>query len=227
VSCSPRRLTQQFVEGLTWTGKRAFIRDSDLKGFMVVVNKTSKSYMVQRDVWRGPRGHRKLLGPRRPLIGRVGVISLKEAREKACGVIAQMSRGEEPNAQRRASGPTLREALQAYLDLLRRKNKSPHTIRGYKYNVEKYLADWLDESLAVIGQDRKAVRARHKHLTEEHGPHTANATMRSLRAVYRYERQVNAQLPECPVNSRDFNAEIRREKFVPLTELGPYYKGLP
>jgi integrase len=85
--------------------------------------------------------------------------------------------------------------------------------------VEKYLADWLDESLAVIGQDRKAVRDRHKHLTEEHGPHTANATMRSLRAVYRYERQVNAHIPECPVNSRDFNAEVRREKFVALSDL--------
>jgi hypothetical protein len=37
MSLSPRRLTQQFVESLTWSGKRLFIRDSDLKGFMVVV----------------------------------------------------------------------------------------------------------------------------------------------------------------------------------------------
>ena len=80
MSFSPRRLTQQFVESLIWTGKRTFIRDSDLKGFMVVVNKTSKSYMVQRDVWRGLRGNKKLLGPRRPLIGRVGVARSRESR---------------------------------------------------------------------------------------------------------------------------------------------------
>src|SRR5688500_11794697 len=77
MSCPPRRLTQQFIESLIWNGKRTFIRDSDLKGFMVVVNRTSKSYMVQRDVWKGPRGYKKLLGLRRPLIGRVGVMSLK------------------------------------------------------------------------------------------------------------------------------------------------------
>jgi hypothetical protein len=44
-----------------WTRKRAFIRDSDLKGIKVVVNKTSKSYMVQRDVWRGAPGKKNYL----------------------------------------------------------------------------------------------------------------------------------------------------------------------
>jgi hypothetical protein len=45
---SPRRLTQQFVESLTWNGKRTFIRDSDLKGFMVVVNRTGPRVKQER-----------------------------------------------------------------------------------------------------------------------------------------------------------------------------------
>jgi hypothetical protein len=110
---SPRRLTQQFVESLSWNGKKSFIRDADLKGFVVVVNKTSKSYMIQRDVWKGERGNRRLLGTRRVLIGRTGVMSLKEARDKARDVIAQMGRGEEPNAEQCTGGLTLRDALQA------------------------------------------------------------------------------------------------------------------
>ena len=88
----PRRLTEQFINGLQWTGKRQFIRDSDLKGFMVIVNRTSRSYAVQRDVWKGERGTRRLVGTRRALIGRVGVISMKEARDKALAVIAQAGR---------------------------------------------------------------------------------------------------------------------------------------
>ena len=80
---SPRRLTQRFVESLTWTGKRLFVRDSDLKGFMVVVNRTKKSYMIQRDLWRGPRGNRKLIGPRRVLLGDQSLESFEySAKEK-------------------------------------------------------------------------------------------------------------------------------------------------
>ena len=113
---SPRRLTQQFVESLTWNGRRSFVRDYDLKGFMVVVNRTGKSYMVQRDVWRGQRGGRKLLGTRRVLIGRVGVMPLKEARDIARNMIAQMTRGEEPSTTGQKGGQTLGDGLAAYLD---------------------------------------------------------------------------------------------------------------
>jgi integrase len=219
MSLPPRRLTQQFVESIAWNGKKSFIRDADLKGFVVVVNKTSKSYMVQRDVWKGERGNRCLVGTRRVLIGRTGAMSLKEARDKARDVIAQMARGEVPCTTNPKSGLTLKDGLRAYIDWLTRRNRSAATSKYYRYNIEKHLADWLDLSLATIGDDRKGVRERHLFLTEQRGPHTANATMRGLRAVYRHERRVNPSLPECPVDSRDFNGVTVRDRYVAVEDL--------
>ena len=215
---SSPRITQKFVESLAWNGTRLFVRDADLKGFMIVVNRSSKSFMVQRDVWTGERGKRRLIGTRRALIGRVGTMSLKEARDKARQEIARMARGEEPNAPR-AGGPTLQMALKAFLDWQARKDRRPRTIEFNRYHIEKYLADWLDLSLASIGADQKAVRDRHLSITKSHGPHAANNAMRCLRAVYRFEKRVNPSLPEVPVHSHDFNAETRREKFVTVEEL--------
>ena len=89
MSFSPHRLTQQFV-----VERQADIhprlRPQGLHGRREA---DQQEHMVQRDVWRGQRGNRKLLGPRRPLVGRVGVMSLKEARDKARDVIAQMGIG--------------------------------------------------------------------------------------------------------------------------------------
>ena len=99
-----------------------------------------------------------------------------------------MVKGEDPRSSR-VSGCTLREALHAYIDWLGRKNRRQRTVNYYRFNIEKYLKDWLDKPLVSIGHDRQGIRARHLYLTEKHGPHTGNAVMRSLRAVYRYERE--------------------------------------
>jgi integrase len=102
---------------------------------------------------------------------------------------------------------------------MKRKNRSAATSKYYRYNIEKHLADWLNEPLTLIGKDRKRVRERHVSLTEQHGPSTADATMRGLRVVYRHERRVNSVLPECPVDSRDFNGTMARELFVAVEQL--------
>ncbi len=52
----PEKLTEARVKALAFDGKPAVVRDAKVTGLLVAVNKTGKSYKVQRDLWQGPRG---------------------------------------------------------------------------------------------------------------------------------------------------------------------------
>jgi hypothetical protein len=43
--------------------------------------------------------------------------------------------------------------------------------------------------------------------------------MRGLRVIYRHERRVNPALPECPVDSHDFNGVTPHDRFVAVEAL--------
>lgn len=121
-----KRLTERLVDGLAWDGKRRAIRDDKVAGLMVVVNKSSKSYVLQRDLWK----NRRLIKTVRHLIGRTDAMSLREARSRATEVSALIAQGVDPNARAEpASGPTtLADAWAEYrADLIQRK-RSERTI---------------------------------------------------------------------------------------------------
>ncbi len=82
---------------------------------------------------------------------------------------------------------------------------------GYRYQVERYLSDWLDRTLADLGEDRSGVRERHQRLTERHGPATADYTMRVLRAVYNRGLRQHPELPPNPTANVDFHGQRRRQ----------------
>ncbi len=58
---APQRLTKGTIKRLPFNGQAYFVRDLSVTGLLVAVNKTSKSYNVQRDLWRGQRGRRRLI----------------------------------------------------------------------------------------------------------------------------------------------------------------------
>lgn len=49
----PTRLTEAFVEKVPHEEKGYTIRDTKVAGLLLVVNKRSKSYKIQRDLWTG------------------------------------------------------------------------------------------------------------------------------------------------------------------------------
>ena len=49
----PTKLTEAFIRQLAFEGKPVVVRDTIVKGLMVAVNKQSKSFKVQRDLWVG------------------------------------------------------------------------------------------------------------------------------------------------------------------------------
>jgi len=126
----------------------------------------------------------------------LGELSVAEAKRAALMVWRDLK----PKPAGTRPIPTLREALESYLA---EKELAPRTAEGYRYMVEKYLADWLDRRLDVLAMDRAGMRARIASLAKKHGAATAALTLRTIRAIYRWHRKVLPDLPESPTTACD------------------------
>lgn len=176
----PRKLTEANVRGLPPSPGRGYVvRDTELKGFIVIVNKKSSSWAVQRDLWQGPRGRRRFVRSVRHTIGRVGNIPLRVAREMALEAIHQIQQGIDPNQPDVTTTLTLEDLWKEYEENLHARGRAPRSIADFVYNL-RYFKDWVDLILEEIASDRVAVRERHKKLTHENGPYAANRAMRAL-----------------------------------------------
>jgi Arm DNA-binding domain len=160
-------------------------RDTELKGFFVVVGKRKRTFTVQGD----PRKGGKRVSSVRVSIGDTSEISTRTARATAKEYLAQISRGQHPkpaqnwlsgsskNAENKAASAdaTLKQAWQRYLEAhLVRKNRSERTIAGYRDHVERIFAEWLDTPLVELGSDPARVAKKHDDVTKENGPYIAN-----------------------------------------------------
>ena len=72
-------------------------------------------------------------------------------------------------------------------------DRSQRTLDGYQGDIERYLSAWLGTSLRDLSDDAKGVAARHREITQDHGPYSANGAMRALRAVYRHARKTRLE----------------------------------
>ncbi|MBB5212624.1 tyrosine-type recombinase/integrase [Microbulbifer hydrolyticus] len=222
------RLTLKNVGALPWAKRNEkgrvlsySVRDTEVRGLMVTVHANSKVYTVQRDLYsaeKGPDGKRAMVGTRRVKLGDVRDFgTVDEARDKAREVIALMRQGIDPNKppeEPKKLVYTLGMAAEGYLDSRERMGRQASTIKGYRKYLRLYLAHWADRPLEEIGHDTFGVDALHRSITKEHGPICANQTMRFLRAVYRYARRKQRDLPPPPTEAVDFNKEVGRKTFV-------------
>ncbi|WP_249130313.1 integrase arm-type DNA-binding domain-containing protein [Bradyrhizobium sp. AUGA SZCCT0283] len=74
-------------------------RDTELKGFFVVVGKRKRTFTVQADLRQGGKRASSI----RVAIGDAGEISTRTARATANDYLAQISRGQHPKDERRGS----------------------------------------------------------------------------------------------------------------------------
>ena len=218
-------------------------RDTQLKGFHVVVGKRKKVFAVQGDL----RKNKKRVASISVRIGNTDEMSTREARATAKGYLSQISKGQHPNpksakAGRQASEPaqtahdgeervtlkgvTLREAWERYRDAhLIRKGRSEGTIKGYRDHVERLFKDWLDVPLQELADDPSKVIAKHDEISEDHGPYIANGSMRTLRAIYNHARRGYRYLPaDNPAAAVDWNLEERRNTAMGLGDLPHWFR---
>lgn len=199
IHLSDREILRVPLPGKGWY----LARDTELKGFFVIVEKRKRTFTVQGDL--------RIDGKRQSIrvnIGDAAEIDTRDVRGIAKGYLSQIGRGEHPRpetARRRKPAPPLRsephaitlaEALVRYRDgHMIRKGRSPATIAGYTDHVERIFADWGQKSLKEIAGDPAAVAARHNVISAEHGPYIANGSMRTLRAIYNHALKTNLDLP--------------------------------
>jgi len=129
-------------------------RDTELKGFFVVVGKRKRTFTVQGDL----RQRGKRASSIRVSIGDASELTTRAARAIAKEYLAQISKGQHPKARldgkagkagkadtdgnSAVAAATLKQAWQRYLEAhLIRKGRSEKTISGYRDHVERLFSE--------------------------------------------------------------------------------------
>ncbi|WP_417713994.1 tyrosine-type recombinase/integrase [Pseudophaeobacter arcticus] len=225
----PERLTEGFVKGLRFEGKPSVVRDAKVTGLMVAVNKTGKSYKIQRDLWQGQRGRRKLVKTVRHTLGTTNEMSLEDARSRATAVIEQIKLGIDPNASPMdpaadAGAWTVRRLYEEYIADMRARDCSERSVENMLDRLDRYIIAWADKPIGEI--KRSMAREEHRRITRDHGGPSANKTMRDFRAAYNFALKVvddPDSLPGNPVAAVTFNKERASNRVIMPDDLPDWW----
>lgn len=173
------KLTKSCVENsiLPEKGQR-FLWDSDIRGFGVRLSPTGRTYIVQGRVKGGVE--------RRVILGRHGILTVQEARNKARTVLSNMVNGVDPVTEKKravAYSLTLKELSEKYIEA--RRDLKPSSIADIKKHLGKSFASWAERPVVEITRDKAAIRFRE---LSEKSPAQANQAFRILRAMLNYAR---------------------------------------
>jgi len=223
----PLLITDKAIDQLPFATRGQYnVRDAEMKGFFLKIGKTKKSFMVRGDFWRA--GRREFSVQKK--VGEFGMMSAREARCEAKGLLAKFARGEKPSDPNRMSGNavTLSSAWHRYRDAhMIRKGRGERTIENYRDYMERLLTDWLDIPLVTLSANRDMVVRRHEDLSVKHGPYIANSVMKVLRAIYNHAARGNPEIPAYnPVLAVDWNAEHRRDTAMGEDDLREWFEKL-
>ena len=224
----PRKLTEGFIQGLP-LGAPFVVRDTKVTGLMVAVNKHSKSYKVQRDLWDGQRGQRTLVKTVRHTLGTTDELTLDQARTKAEDILRLIKRGVDPNAiqseEQPAEGWTVDILFDEYAADMRKRECAERTVIDTLARRDRYLANWKHKPLSSL--TRSMVRAKHVELSETKGKVTANHVMRDFRAAYNLALRVVDDpdlLPDNPVKAVTFNKERASNRVIMPDDLPDWWE---
>ncbi len=226
----PEKLTEAAVKALKFEGAPSVVRDAKVTGLLVAVNKTGKSYKVQRDLWVGPRGRKKLVKTVRHTLGGTEEMTLDDARSRATAMLDLIKRGIDPNApppepSADAGGWTVRRMYEEYGADMRTRDCVERSITDMMDRLERYLPKWCDTPVTDIR--RSAAREEHRRITKDHGATVANKAMRDFRAAYNFALKVVDDpdaLPGNPVEAVTFNKERASNKVLLPDELEGWWK---
>lgn len=232
-TAGPIKLTEAFVGSLRPNGRRYVVRDTEVKGFLVAVNQRGMSYKVQKDLWVGEKGQRKLAKTVRRTLGEVGKVSVREARRLALEALSEIGAGVDPNGTydpdgaRAASsgGWTVARMYDEYATDMRVRDLAPRTVTDHLKRLDAYLPDWKDRPIASV--KRSECRARHALIAERHGKTTANRVLGDFRSSYNFAVRVCDDadaLPANPVSAVTFYRERASGKVILPDDLPAWWQ---
>lgn len=226
----PEKLTEAAVKALKYEGAPSVVRDAKVTGLLVAVNKTGKSYKIQRDLWQGQRGRKKLVKTVRHTLGGTDEMTLDEARSRATAMLDLIKRGIDPNApppepSADAGAWTVKRMYEEYGSDMRTRDCVERSITDMMERLDRYLPKW--RALPVTDIKRSHAREEHRRITRDHGATVANKAMRDFRAAYNFALKVVDDpdaLPGNPVEAVTFNKERASGKVLLPDELAGWWK---
>jgi len=128
--------------------------DEEVQGFGLVVGRTGARTFVVRARVAGGERRKVTIGHYRAERGEGKTWTVEAAREEAKRLIGQFASGKAvkaPGARRsNTSGPTLRDAMEAHVARMKKKQRAERSIATFENELQKYLADRLDRPIAEI-----------------------------------------------------------------------------
>lgn len=185
---------------------------------------------------------------RRRTIGDTNLLTLDEARTAAQEALAQMVKGIDPWAEKKAAdsaalhetatAPTLATVLKHFLAT--KKQMRPATKSGYEKTLRRHCGDWLDRPIREITAEKVRTRhieihdtvARDKRSALAKGNHAANGTMKAVRALWNHALlfefiPAGSPNPVTILSKADaWYEEQPREIAIPTDELPKFYREL-
>lgn len=218
-----KQLTKTSVGEIPYTaGSVAIIYDTKLKGFGLRVSGSVKAFFAEGRV--NGKTRRVKIGTHEK------GLSAEEARKQAQALLAEMHRGEDPNAKKRNArlkeAVTLEYAFQNYLQA--RKDLKPKSAYDYRNVFRNCFDDWAGKAVSTI--DKGMVERKHRTLGEIRGQAYANLSMRLLRAVFNFAKERYAGIGDNPVmvlsRTRAWYRVERRQTLIKPHELPAFFKAL-
>lgn len=224
------KITQKTIESIALPrAGQVLIRDGDLPGFGVRATSGGVSYIVEARV----NGKSK-----RITVGRSDLLSAEDARAKAIKLLAAMTTGTDPVAEKRKEREaciTLGEVLDQYLSVRRLR---PNTIKAYRNVLKQRLGDWLN--LPITSISRAMVEERHRFISTDGGEWKAsgvqgNQAMRILRTLFnfandRYQRAGQNLILANPVavlsQDKQWHKEYPRQTVISDHQMNDWYKAV-
>ena len=215
-------LTIPAIEELEPAARPWIAWDDKVTGFGVRVQPSgAKSFIVNFRMGKG--------GPlKRMVVAKVGEMLPGQARQRARSIIERAARGENPEKARDAvlAIPTLEQVFEAYMAA--DEGRAPRTVETYRYEMKRYLGDWLSRPLDSI--DVEDVRDRFERITDNHGWSAANRVISLMRSLYR-KPCADIEALHNPVSlwlAEDgrFHAKPRREISTPTDVLPRWRAGI-
>jgi integrase len=203
-------LTQSLAEK-TWhvsAGQR-FVRDSELPGFALRVTKASKSFIFEKRI------HGRM---RRVTLGRLGILTADEARERAISMAAEISKGTVPERLRKRR--TFGELADLYLE---RHASRKRSARNDWAVLRNHLSGWRPRALSEITQHD--LERLHAELGQR-APYQANRAVALLRKMFNLALDWGLFLGENPAAGIRFYPEEKRQRYLMPDELPRVFAAL-
>jgi integrase len=208
---APRRLTEAAVHKLPIGPTRYDVFDTAVPGLAVRVGRSGRSSYAL---------YYRVLGRLRcATLGRVGVLTLDEARRRARSMLVQASGGTDPLAARDGARDalTVAEAATQWLDDLETRRK-PTTLRSYRLAVNQHITPKLGNR-PIVAIEPKDVAALHMRLRAT--PYLANRVLAALSSLCSWcERRGLRPIGSNPCCVVERFRETARKRYLTIDEYG-------